>query len=171
MKKSEISRMPSFFDRYINLCDDISLLLALEKTSPDQVFSLDMLREIGDKIYAPGKWTIKDILQHVIDNERIMCYRALRFSRNELTALPGYEENIMAANSNARNRTLEDIMEEFQIVRGGTLALYRNMTPEMMLREGLANGQYMSPLSLGFVIVGHAVHHRNIIEQRYRPLL
>lgn len=172
MKKSAINPMPPFFNRYINIVEDIDIFEAFEIYSPDKVYlEMDKLTRLKDKIYAPGKWTIKDIIQHVIDNERVMSYRALRFSRNDKTVLPGYDEEVLAANTNAANRTLPDLMQEFNHVRASTIALFRGMTDEMVLRTGVANQTEITPLALGFVILGHPVHHMNIIRERYFPLL
>ncbi len=172
MKRSDISPMPLFFDRYINLVDDVDILEAFDKYSPNNVFqSLDKLLAVGDRVYMPGKWTIKDIIQHVIDNERIMAYRALRFSRKDSTVLPGYDEELLAANTNTAQRTIGDLMEEFNIVRAGTLALFKNMTNEMLQRSGVAYQNEISALALAFVIVGHPIHHMRVIEERYFPMI
>jgi hypothetical protein len=172
MKKSAINPMPPFFDRYINIIDDTDIFEAFEKYSPDKIYSeTDKLLMLGDRVYEPGKWTIKDILQHVIDNERIMSYRALRFSRNDKTALPGYAEELLGANTNASNRSLEELMAEFKLVRSSTILLFKSMTDEMMLRAGIASETEISALALGFVILGHPVHHMNVIREKYYPLL
>ena len=172
MKKSDINPMPEFFDRYINLVEDIDIFVAFEKYAPEKVYTeIEKLTALENKIYAPGKWTIKDILQHVIDNERIMAYRALRFSRNDDTVLPGYEESLWAANTIANKRSVTDLMEEFSFVRKTTELLYTNMDNEMILRSGVAYKSEISALALGFVIIGHAMHHMNIIAERYFPLL
>lgn len=175
MKPQEIDPKPQFFDRYIDLVEDIELLDALEIHSPEAVFSdLDTLEALGDKVYAPGKWTIKDIVQHCIDTERIMSYRALRFARNDQTLLPGFEENDYAQNALASQRTLEDLLDEFEIVRAATLALFDNFDVEMLVRSGMGGSLSKVPISvaaLGFMVVGHAIHHQNIIDERYLPLL
>jgi hypothetical protein len=172
MKKSAINPMPPFFDRYINLVEDIDFFEALGKYSTKEIFSeTQKLEQLGDKIYAPEKWTVKDILQHVIDNERIMAYRALRFSRNDRTNLPGYDEALLGANTVALRRTVPDLLEEFEQVRVSTISLFVNMDSEMMLRSGVANQTEISPLALGFVILGHPLHHMNVIRERYYPLL
>ena len=126
---------------------------------------------MGTNVYQPGKWTVKDILQHVIDNERIMAYRALRFSRNDKTLLPGYDEEILAANTNADNLTVQQLLEEFNLVRASTIALFKGMSDSMLLRSGVAFKSDISALALGFVILGHPVHHMNVIKERYFPLL
>ncbi len=175
MKISEINPKPKFFDRYINLVEDIDLLDALDTLSPVSVFAdIESLEALGDQVYAPGKWTIRDIVQHCIDTERIMSYRALRFARNDQTPLPGFEENGYAQNALANQRTLEDLLEEYEIVRIGTLALFDNFSQEMLNRAGIGSSLSKIPISvaaLGFMVVGHAIHHYNVIEERYFPLL
>lgn len=172
MKKSAINPMPPFFDRYINLVDDIDIFEGFRKYAPREIFSdTQKLEQLGDRIYAPGKWTIKDILQHVIDNERIMAYRALRFSRNDRTNLPGYDEAVLAANTIASRRTIPDLLEEFEQLRVSTISLFANMDNEMIFRLGVANQTEISPLALGFVILGHPLHHMNVIRERYYPLI
>lgn len=172
MKRSEIVPMPPFFDRYINLIDDIDLFEGFAKYTPEQVFDeTEKLIALGDRVYAEGKWTVKDILQHVIDNERIMSYRALRFSRNDKTQLPGYEEEILAANTVAAHRTVDDLMDEFRELRRSTITLFKNMDKAMLTRVGNANQTEINALALGFVILGHPVHHMNVLRDRYFPLL
>ncbi len=175
MKPKEINPKPQFFDRYIDLVEDIELLDALEIHSPEAVFSdLDPLEALGDKVYAPGKWTVRDIIQHCIDTERIMSYRALRFARNDQTPLPGFEENDYAQNALANQRSLEDLLDEYEIVRAATLALFDNFDEEMLVRSGMGGSLSKVPIlvaALGFMVVGHAIHHQNIISERYLPLL
>ena len=172
MKRSDIDPMPAFFDRYINLVEDVDLLEALEIHTPEALFSeTDSLEALKDSIYAPGKWTIKDIIQHCIDTERIMSYRAMRFARNDQTPLPGFEENEYAQNTLASERTLDDLLDEFEIVRAATLAQFQNFNELMLQRAGKASASVISAGALGFVIVGHAVHHMNVIRERYFPLL
>lgn len=172
MKRSEILPMPQFFDRYINLVEDIDLFDGFSKLTPEHVFAeTEKLAALGDRVYAEGKWTVKDILQHVIDNERIMSYRALRFSRNDKTQLPGYDEAILAANTIAGHRTIADLMEEWNELRRSTVTLFKNMDKAMLTRVGNANQTEITALALGFVILGHPVHHMNVIRDRYFPLL
>jgi hypothetical protein len=172
MKRSEIVPMPPFFDRYINLVEDIDLFEGFTKYTPEHIFAeTEKLIALKDRVYAEGKWTVKDILQHVIDNERIMSYRALRFSRNDKTQLPGYDEAILAANTVAGHRTIDDLMNEFSELRQSTITLFKNMDKTMLTRIGNANQTEISPLALGFVILGHPLHHMNIIRDRYFPLL
>jgi hypothetical protein len=172
MKRSDINPMPAFFDRYINIVEDIDIFDAFQKYSPELIYAeTEKLASLGDKVYAPGKWTVRDIIQHVTDNERIMAYRALRFSRNDQTVLPGYDEQILAANTIANDRSLADLLQEFKEVRAATVSLFKGMNQEMMLRSGVAYKSEISALALGFVILGHPVHHMNVIRERYYPIL
>ena len=172
MKKSAINPMPQFFDRYINLVEDIDIFEAFDKYSPSKVYAdIEKLTALKDLAYAEGKWSVKDILQHVIDNERIMAYRAMRFSRNDKTSLPGYNEEILAANTLANERTIADLLEEFALLRKSTILLFRHMNETMLQRTGVAFQSDISALALAFVIIGHPIHHMRIIEERYFPLL
>lgn len=172
MTRNQIGDLPKFFDRYILLsAENQELLECLESFAPEKLFcDLEKYNAIGDKIYAPGKWSIKDILQHCIDTERIMSYRALCFARNDDNVLPGFEEGLYAKNTNLKNRTIESLIEEFSVLRKSTILLFSHMDKTMLLRKGTANMTRISPLSLGFVIVGHAKHHENIIKERYYSL-
>ena len=165
--------MPKFFDRYINLADNSVLVLdALEQgASFENLMPAKTLEALGDLRYAPDKWTVKDILQHLIDNERIMSYRALRFARNDQTELPGYDEESFGKHTNATQRTIADLYAEYAMVRQSSIALFNSFDDEMLLRSGIASHQSISVLALGFVLVGHVTHHINIIRERYLPLL
>lgn len=171
MTPSAISPLPQFFDRYIKLVEEIDLIEGFQKYSPEKVFSLTQLEKIGDKIYAPEKWTVKDILQHCIDNERIMCYRALRFSRNDTTVLAGYDEDLLARYADTSRRNLLDMMEEFVDVRKSTIHLFKSFTDEMLVRKGTAYQIEICALHLGFQLIGHSFHHQRVIEERYLPLV
>ncbi|GAB4025884.1 DinB family protein [Spirosoma koreense] len=164
--------MPQFFDRYINLADNTLILDALTQgASFENLIPAQSLEALGDLRYAPDKWTVKDILQHVIDNERIMSYRAMRFARTDQTPLPGYDEELFGRNTNAIQRTIPDLYDEYAAVRQSSIALYKSFDETMLLRSGIAFNQTISVLALGFVLVGHATHHANIIRERYLPLL
>lgn len=164
--------MPEYFDRYINLVGDYDVTDALKYYDADWLKrERESLVLLGDSVYAPGKWTTKDILQHLIDTERIFAYRALSFARGDSTILPGFEEDSYAANAHTNLRTLDDLFDEMQLVRNSTIAMYNHFTDEMMMREGTSSKKRISVLAIGFIIAGHAIHHRNIIKERYYPLL
>ncbi len=172
MRKSQIHPMPKFFDRYINLVQEENLLVALEQSLEDFAdYDFDLLSELGDRTYQANKWTIKEILQHVIDNERIQSYRALRFARQDHTSLPGYDEDYLAKYSHANKRSLDKIKEEFALVRRTTIALFKSFDEEAVLSKGICFNVEISALALGFQLVGHQIHHFKVIEERYLPLL
>lgn len=172
MKKSDINPMPEYFDRYINLAADLELNEALQISLAElDNLPSEQWKAIGDKVYAAGKWTIKDILQHIIDTERIFSYRALCFARGETVQLPSYDEASYAQNTNALGRTLEDLIAELKTVRSSLIALYQSFTPEMLLKTGLGFKGIYSVLSIGFIMAGHQRWHFKIIEERYLPLV
>jgi hypothetical protein len=172
MKKADLPGMPPFFDRYINQVDDIDVLDALTQTATfDKLIGAETLEALGDLRYAPGKWSVKDILQHVIDTERIMSYRAMRIGRNDRTPLPGFDEESFAENTLANQRSIADLYDEYAAVRQSSIRLFRSLDATMLLREGTASDKPISALALGYVLVGHAKHHATIIRERYVPLL
>lgn len=164
--------MPAFFDRYIGLVDDIELVEALQKSLQEFVeYDFSLLGRLGAHVYEDGKWTAKDILLHIIDNERIQAYRALRFARNDKTILPGYDEQVLALHSEANKRTIQDLKNEFIAVRLSTITLFKGFSEEALQRVGTAFEVEITPLALGYVIVGHQIHHFNVLKERYLPLL
>jgi len=173
MKRSNIEPMPQFFDRYINQVDDEDIIEALEKLLPEKIAKdeITLLDELGDKRYAEGKWTVKDILQHIIDNERIQSYRALRFARDDKNSLPGYDEKLYGLMANASHRTVSDLLKELQAVRESTIDLFKSFNQEMLQRKGICYNVTISVLALGFVIAGHHIHHFKVIKEKYYPLL
>ena len=160
--------MPAFFDRYINLAPDIDILDALgQQASLERVVPSETMKDLGENRYAPGKWTAKDIVQHLIDTERIMAYRAMRFARADKTSLPGFDEDDFARMAHASRRTIDDLYAEFATVRQATLALFQSFDEEMLQRTGICFNQSMSVLAVGFVLVGHPMHHANVVRERY----
>ncbi|MGJ8744638.1 DinB family protein [Polaribacter sp.] len=117
--------------------------------------------------YADGKWSLKELIQHVIDTERVFCYRALCFARNDTTALPGFDQDIFVENSKTNSRVFNDVLDEMQIVRKGTIFLYKSFSKEALLRVGVASGNKMSVRALGYLFSGHQKHHLNIVKERY----
>lgn len=172
MKKSDLSWPPCYFDTYINKVPDVGITEALAQSLTDlNQLDVNALRALGDKVYAPGKWTVRDIFQHITDGERVFSYRALRFARNDKTALPGFDENLFAENTGANTRPLEQVLEELKIVRKSTIALFDTFSDEALARTGVMFNSELPVLALGFVTVGHQTHHLGIIRERYLPLL
>lgn len=172
MNKSDITRMPQYYDRYINLAMDRPLVKALQATGAE--FLLEeraMLARLGDKVYAPGKWTAKDLLQHIIDTERVFSYRAMRIARNDKTPLPGFEENEYAVTAQATDRDLDDLLAEYAMLRNSVIFMFKSFTEEMLHREGVCSGKEISVLAIGFVIAGHTQHHVQKLQELYYPLI
>lgn len=164
MKKTDIGTLPEFYDRYINLAPDTELIEALQD-NPFQD-NIEKMKELQNHAYAPEKWTINQLIRHCIDTERIMAYRALRFARKDFTSLAGFDENFYADHTEKEFDFIY-LMNEFEIVRTSTLYLFESFTDEMLLHKGTASDIEISVLSLGFVIVGHPMHHAKIIQERY----
>lgn len=172
MKKSTIQPMPELYGRYIDLVEDLPINVALDKHFANiQNMNKEALEELGSLAYAPDKWTVKEVLQHLIDWERVFIYRALIFSRKEGTIPSGHDENIMAANSKANSKSIEEILEDFLIVRSGTRSLFRGFDDEDLMVIGQNWNMEMSVLSVGFTVVGHQIHHFKMIQDLYLPLL
>jgi uncharacterized damage-inducible protein DinB len=117
--------------------------------------------------YAENKWTIKEIMVHIIDDERIYAYRALRFARNDETELPGFEQDDYVLYSRANERSIENIMEEYEAVRSSTIALFDGLPEDSFLRMGIANNNKVTVRALAYHIAGHELHHINIIKEKY----
>jgi len=168
MKRSDINPLPAHHGAYIQKIEDIELIDALEKYGkPYWQAEMDKFIALGDKVYAPGKWTVRDMIQHLIDCERIFAYRALRFARNDKTALTGFEENDYAITAQASRRSLGELFEEFFTVRQTTIQLFKSFTNEMLMREGQMPSGSITVLGIGFAIAGHNKHHMGILKERY----
>ncbi|MEO5893233.1 MAG: DinB family protein [Ferruginibacter sp.] len=159
---------PGFFRVYLEQVAETDLTAAFTNQSKKikELFS-SISEEQSTFAYAAGKWTLKEVLQHLVDAERIFTYRALCFARQETAVLPSFEENDYAAASNANGRTWEDLTTEFLTVRQSTLFLYKSFTPGMLASIGKASNNALSVNEIGFLIVGHFNHHLRIIKERY----
>jgi DinB superfamily len=172
MKRSQLNPVPEYFDRYINKCDDTELIDAIQTSIEElDALPLDPWKTIGDKVYAPGKWTIKDILQHLIDTERIFTYRALVFARNEKQQPPSFEEDDYAKEAAAGKRSLDDLIEELKAVHMSFKKMYLSFTPKMLARMGKGFKGLYSVAAIGFCMPGHQRWHLGIIKEKYMPLL
>lgn len=171
MKKSQIDPVPNFFDRYILLAEEDDLLTALQNSLEDlENLDTKKLISIGDKTYAEHKWTIKDIFQHLIDNERIQSTRALRIARHDSTPLPGYDENLYAKNAEISRRSLQDLIDELKLIRKSSIELFKSIDKKNYGNKGICSGVEITPLGLAFSIIGHQKHHLDIIIDRYYNL-
>jgi len=159
---------PAYYDRYIREVKGNDLLESLATIHQQ---TKDLLKNVSEEKlnyrYAPGKWTIKEIIGHLIDGERVFAYRALRFARNDKTSLPGFEENDWADASNAQQRDFADLMNEFDVVRESTICLFKGFDEKIILRKGIASTVEISVKALGYSIAGHEQHHTDVIAERY----
>ncbi|MDD3722890.1 MAG: DinB family protein [Lutibacter sp.] len=156
------------YKQYISALGNVDLFEILTTSSEELLKTIKDLPE--EKLlfrYNEGKWSIKELLQHVIDTERIMSYRALRFSRNDATELQGFDENWYVENSNGNDRNFNNLLEEFTCTRRASISLFKSFTDEMLLLSGTANGSDLTVRALGFIIAGHQIHHLKIIKERY----
>lgn len=157
-----------FFEHYISLVDENELKHVLEQNTDDLFTFLDSLpEEKGDFAYENDKWSLKEVLLHLSDAERIFSYRALRFARNDKTPLLSFDENEFIENAKANKRSLKSIIDEFKSVRNATMSLYDSFDDEELVRVGSGGSQPCTALALGFIIVGHVRHHINVITERY----
>lgn len=157
-----------FFNSYIGNANTSDLLSALAASEEYIVnFMLSLKEQQLNHRYQPGKWSIKEMLVHMADTERIFAYRALRFARKDRTELPGFDENAYADVSKADARPITSILAEYAAVRQATIELFKTFDEEMLAETGIASGKKVSVRALGFAILGHEIHHLNIIKQRY----
>jgi uncharacterized damage-inducible protein DinB len=169
MKTSpDFTTLPEFYKNYVAHVQDLNVLEALQSSISKTIELLQTVNEeMGECGYAPGKWTVKEVLCHMMDAERIFAYRALRFSRNDATPLSGFDENDYAPQANAHGRTIQQLMTEMKNLRATSIDLFTSMTPEMLQRKGTANNKIISVVNIGYIIAGHETHHRNILIERY----
>jgi hypothetical protein len=172
MKKSDIKIIPAYALQYTNLATDEDLLTQLQHGGISLFReSKSQLEKLGTKTYAQGKWTVHQIIEHVADAERIFQYRALRFSRQDKTPLASFDEEMYAAVSKANDRSIADLLNEYQSVRQATISLYKTLDKDQFFFSGTANNQENSVIGLGFMMIGHAIHHHNVIAERYFSLI
>ena len=168
MEKPDLSRIPAFYHNYVRQVQEPDLSSAFEK---HEVLLISELRalplEKWDYRYAEGKWSIKELVQHLIDGERVFCYRALRFARKDATELPGFDENLFNENARADRRNPTDLLEELSAVQRASTLLFRSFDEEQLEASGIANGNPVYVRGIGFIIVGHTLHHLNILKERY----
>ena len=157
-----------YYSRYIELVQGQDLTVALRKQIDT---SLPFLRSISEgkslHRYASGKWSIKEVLGHLIDSERIFAYRALRFARNDARPLTGFDQDPYVEAAGFDSHSWPDLIAEFEHVRRSTILFFRGLTPEAAMRSGLANDASITVRALGYIIAGHEIHHVGILRERY----
>ncbi|KGO85214.1 damage-inducible protein DinB [Flavobacterium rivuli WB 3.3-2 = DSM 21788] len=159
----------AYYSTYLQLVsDECSLTEELEVSVHNFIrFVQDIPMDKYDYRYAEGKWTIKDIIQHLIDTERIFSYRALRFARNDKTELPGFDETQYGLVANGSERKLQEMLTELALVRQSTIMLFKSFSKDDLLKTGIASGNSASVRALGFIIIGHQNHHIKVFKERY----
>jgi uncharacterized damage-inducible protein DinB len=172
MRRPEASEYAEFYAGYISQIPgtDVVGVLEAQKLQMLQLFSARSERD-GSFRYAPDKWTVKEVLGHITDAERVFTYRALRIGRGDKTPLPGFEQDDFIRNGAFERRTLMDLAEEFGMVRSATLALFRSFGEEVWDRRGVASQKEVTVRALAFITAGHQIHHRGILEERYFPAI
>lgn len=163
-----VSEYSEFNATYIKAAGNVEMIEELEICLHDFIrFVQNIPMDKFAYRYTEGKWTIKDIIQHIIDTERIFGYRALRISRNDTTPLPGFEENDYVDNTDANNRSIQDLLAEFSAVRHSNLFLFKSFSEEQLKRVGTTSNTAISVRAIGFVIIGHQKHHQKVFQERY----
>ena len=167
-KRPQPHELAEYYNYYVGLVENDNFLAELESNMGKTISFLQSLdKDKWDYRYAEGKWSVKEIICHIIDGERVFQYRAMRFARNDQTDLPGYDHDSYVKNSNAEGRSIESILEEYRLVRQSTITLFKSFTDEMLDRKGTANNSHITVLGIGFVTVGHEIHHLNVLKERY----
>ncbi len=159
---------PEYYRVYIDKVPEGEPMELLKRGVEETTRSLAMVSEDqAGTAYAEGKWSIKDVLQHIIDTERIFSFRALSFARGEQLKLSGYDHNEYAKNCQADQRSLREMLQEFRRLRASTIDLFSSFTTEALQRTGNANGLEFTVEQLQYILIGHEIHHRGVLEQKY----
>jgi len=168
MSHVDLSRVPEYYHKYINLAISDDLKTALEK---HQIELISFLKDIPKKKwnyrYAEGKWSIKEVVQHIIDAERVFTYRALCFARKDQTPLPSFDENIFAANSKADDRSKKDLLKELKAVQASSAQMFESFDEEHLNQTGIASEKSTYVKGIAYIVFGHSLHHKNILKERY----
>lgn len=163
-----LDTIPPFYKGYVKLVEHPDVIQALRISGYRTMELIHSIPEVkSDFRYAEGKWSIREVLCHMLDAERIFSYRALRFARNDKTPLSGFDEKEYAPYLNAEGRTLEQIADEMQRLRTSTVDLFQGFTSEMLKRKGTANNNELSVGAIGIIIAGHETHHGKVLKERY----
>ena len=166
MNRPQTHEYPTWGETYIKLVDG-DVIEILERQVTEFTDFINSLVEKADYAYAPGKWTIKEIVGHIIDAERVFAYRMTCFARGEQQPLPGFEENDYVANAHFSDRSLLSLSHEFALLRKANLYLFKSLTEEELNRKGTASGKEITVRAILFVTAGHIMHHTSIIKERY----
>jgi DinB superfamily len=170
MPRPDLTTIPEWYHRYIKKVAGNDPVAAMREQTPVMLRFFNKLPvEKRNYRYAKDKWTIKEMLQHIIDAERVFAYRGLCIARKETTSLPGFDENDYALASKAKKRDWADMMEELKTLRRSTEILFGSFDREQMSSVGIANNNPVSVLAIAFILTGHIYHHMDVISERYLP--
>ena len=169
--RPKVGEYPEYFEKYYSkLPAEGNLFDLMTKSNMD---TIDVITSVdGETLefrYAEGKWSIREIIQHLMDSERVFAYRAMRIARGDKSENPGYDENVFAANSYASDRNIMDMVREFSLLRASTIELFKSLNESTLKTMGNANGYQVTPAALVYAIVAHEMHHLKVIEERYLP--
>ena len=168
MNKPDSTEYAPYYEKYVSLVPDGQIVVTLGKQIETTLGLLGGLSETqGGLRYAPGKWSVKEVVGHLIDAERIFVHRAFRFARNDQTPLSSFDENSYVDNANFDSRKLADLAEEFACVRKSSLFLFNNLDGDLWLRRGIASDNEVSVRALAYITAGHELHHVGILRSRY----
>jgi DinB superfamily len=157
-----------FYETYVKLVKDDDLVKALQSSLDEIHDNLELIpADKMDYAYAEGKWTIRELLQHMIDTERVFSYRAMAFARGEQQDLPGFDEKKYASTANVAARNVSEIKEELMILRRSVYFMYKGFTEQDILRSGIANNNPVTVNALGYIMIGHVRHHFAVMKERY----
>ena len=166
--RPEANEYAPYYEKYVSLVPDADVVKTLERQGAETLALLRGLdEERGGHRYEPGKWSVKQLVGHVNDGERLFAYRALAFARGDTQPLPGMEQEEWMAGADFDARTLTDLLDEFEAVRASTLHLLRHLSPEAWARRGVASDNEVTVRALAYIIAGHEAHHVGILKERY----
>ena len=166
--RPDLTRVGEWYHNYIKLVTEDNLKEAFANCNKELFAFLDSISpDKHDFRYAPEKWTVREVLQHIIDAERVFAYRALRFARKDPTPLAGFDENLYAETSKADKRSWKDLMEELIVVRQSSTLLFNSFDEDQLESGGTASNSPNYVLAIGYTLLGHALHHQHILSTRY----
>lgn len=168
MANVDLSRVPEYYHKYINLAIDDDLQTAFKKHQTDLVTFLKKVpKKKWSYRYGEGKWSVKEVVQHIIDAERVFDYRALCFARKDQTPLPSFDENVFAASSKADERSKKDLLKELKTVQESSAQMFESFDDEQLNQSGVASGNSTYVKGIAYIVLGHALHHKKILKERY----
>lgn len=157
-----------YYGNYIKKTDKLTLKKGIKQSGDTTISFLQSIpKDKLDYSYAEGKWTLKEVIQHIMDTERVFAYRALRIARKDQTPLPGFDQDNYIKPSEANKRTIEDLIHEFKAIKMATVTLFDSFSEDMLMALGTASNNPVSVRAIGFIIMGHEIHHCDVIKERY----